>query len=141
MYHEVYLENKSEGWIQRLDFVQEQPIRFGQPRNIDGIIVDTLENIGSNKICAIFGRLEIKDYIDLYAILTQSKLTFDHLFELSKQKDLGLNEFTLGSSIVDLSQISIWPILKKDLDKGQINKFYQDLSINLLKRAKPKNSD
>lgn len=24
-YHEVYLDNKKEGWLQRLDFVKEQP--------------------------------------------------------------------------------------------------------------------
>lgn len=136
-YSEIYLENKKDGWTQRLDIVKEQPKRFGEVEIVEGVRIDTLENIGSNKICAIFGRLEIKDYIDLYTIITKTNLTFDQLFALAKQKDLGLNEFSLASTIVDIEQIELWPKILIDLDRLAMFTYYKNLIIELLKRAKP----
>ena len=81
---------KRDGWIQRVDVVREQPIHFGDISLIDGIRVDSLENIGSNKILTLFSRLEVKDYVDFYTIITKSKLSFDALFALAKQKILDL---------------------------------------------------
>lgn len=92
-YHEFYLSHSQAGWRQRLAVVQEQPKHFGKLVRIEGIVVDSLENIASNKILTIYGRLEPKDYIDLYFIIKKTKFTFDELFELAKQKDTGLSEF------------------------------------------------
>ncbi len=136
-YNEIYLENKQEGWTQRIDIVKEQPKRFGDVSVIDDVRVDSLENIGSNKICAIFGRLEIKDYVDLYIILTKTDFTFDQLFTLAQQKDLGLNEFTFASTIADVEQISLWPKILIDLDKSAMFAYYKNLVTKLLKRVKP----
>ena len=136
-YNEIYLENKQAGWAQRIDIVKEQPKRFGEIEVVEGVRVDTLENIGSNKICAIFGRLEIKDYIDLYTIVTKTDFTFDQLFELAKQKDLGLNEFTFASTISDIGQIELWPKILIDLDKSAMFTYYKNLVTELLTRVKP----
>ena len=96
-----------------------------------------MENIGSNKINAIFGRLEIKDYIDLYSIVTQTKYTFDELFGLARQKDLGLSEFYFANAIADISQIQTWPDLKVDLNKQAMFNFYKKLTTDLLLKIKP----
>lgn len=136
-YNEIYLENKQDGWTQRIDIVKEQPKRFGEIIEIEGVKVDSLENIGSNKICAIFGRLEIKDYIDLYTIITKTNFTFDQLFALARQKDLGLNEFTFASTIADVEQISLWPKIIIDLDKTSMFAYYKNLVTELLTRVKP----
>jgi len=136
-YNEIYLENKQGGWTQRIDIVKEQPKRFGEIEVVEGVRVDTLENIGSNKICAIFGRLEIKDYVDLYTIVTKTDFTFDQLFVLAQQKDLGLNEFTFASTIADVEQIELWPKILIDLDKVAMFAYYKNLVTELLKRVKP----
>jgi predicted nucleotidyltransferase component of viral defense system len=136
-YHEIYFENKNAGWIQRIDIVHEQPIRFGDPIIIDGIRVDSIENIGSNKILTLFGRLEPKDYIDFYFIVTKLGLDFDFLYSLAKQKDLGLEEFYFANSISAIDQIKIWPTTKIPLDHQALLKFYRDLARNLLLRVKP----
>ena len=136
-YNEIYLENKSKNWKQRIDVVKEQPKRFGEVVDVDGVKVDSLDNIGSNKITAIFGRLEIKDYIDLYSIVTQTEYTFDELFELARHKDLGLSEFYFANTIADISQIKIWPDLKIDLNKQAMFDFYEKLTEDLLLKIKP----
>ena len=134
-YNEIYLENVN--WRQRIDIVKEQPKRFGEVVDIEGVRVDSLDNIGSNKITAIFGRLEIKDYIDLYSIVTQTENSFEELFVLAKQKDLGLTEFYFASTIADISQIQTWPDLKIDLDKQAMFDFYKKLTTDMLLKIKP----
>lgn len=138
-YNEIYLENKKEGWTQRVDVVREQPKRFGDVIDIDGVKVDSLENIGSNKVLTIFGRMEIKDYIDLYAIVTQTDHTFDALFQLAKQKDLGLNEFYFAHTVANagIDRIVTWPRLKKSIDRQGTYDFYATLAHDLLMRVKP----
>ena len=134
-YNEIYLENVN--WRQRIDIAKEQPKRFGEVVDIEGVRVDSLDNIGSNKITAIFGRLEIKDYIDLYSIVTQTENSFEELFVLAKQKDLGLTEFYFASTIADISQIQTWPDLKIDLDKQAMFDFYKKLTTDMLLKIKP----
>lgn len=138
-YHEIYLENKQNGWTQRIDIVKEQPKRFGDVVEVDGIRVDSLENIGSNKITAIFGRLEIKDYIDLYFILTRTKLSFEELFAQARQKDMGLSEFYFANIVAgsDIRDIQIWPKLLVDFDKEKMFDFYEKLARDLFLKIKP----
>lgn len=137
-YQEIYLENKRDNWMQRIDIVHEQPRHFGKLLTVEGIVVDSLENIATNKILTLFGRLEPKDYIDFYVIMKHSNYTFEKLFELAKKKDLGLFEFYFANSIANVSSITVWPPMKKNLDKKEIVKFYLDLSKKLLLRIKPK---
>lgn len=137
-YNEIYLKNYSEGWMQKIDVVEDIPKRFGKIVEIDSIRVDSLENIGSNKILAIFGRTEPKDFIDLYFILQNSKLTFPHLFELAQQKDLGLSEFYFADSVSQIENIKTWPATKKTLDVKPLLKFYIGLVQKLYDQIKPK---
>jgi predicted nucleotidyltransferase component of viral defense system len=50
----------------KVDFVGDVPFRVGTPGIIDSFVVDSVKNIAVNKVCAILGRLEAKDYVDLY---------------------------------------------------------------------------
>ncbi|MEK7592366.1 MAG: nucleotidyl transferase AbiEii/AbiGii toxin family protein [Patescibacteria group bacterium] len=138
MYREMYLEHKKDGWIQRVDVVREQPIHFGDISLIDGIRVDSLENIGSNKILTLFSRLEVKDYVDFYTIITKSKLSFDALFALAKQKDTGLNEFYFAQSITAIEQLATLPVMKIFFDRLEMVSYFKQLSRELLLRIKPK---
>jgi predicted nucleotidyltransferase component of viral defense system len=136
-YYEIYLENKKEGWIQRLDFIQEQPVVFGERTTVDGVIIDSLENIASNKILTIYGRLEPKDYLDLYFIFKETDLDFDNLFEETKKKDTGLHEFYFANMIADVANLTHFPETLKPFDKKELVGFYLELSERMLKKIKP----
>lgn len=137
-YCEIYLENKNQKWVQRLDFVKEIPVHFGKIADIDDVKVDSLDNIGSNKILAIFGRLEIKDYVDLYMILKTREFSFAKLFSLAKKKDKGLYEFYFAGIIRAAVNFETFPVMKVPFDKTEFNKFYLDLSKKLLRKVKPR---
>lgn len=136
-YNEILLENKKDGWRQKIDIVQEQPKHFGKITNIDTIRVDSLINITTNKILAVFGRLEPKDYIDLFVIFTKTKLPFDKMFALAKQKDTGLSEFYFANTITEATDFKTFPKMKIPFNKKAFVKFYEDLSRLLLLKVKP----
>lgn len=136
-YYEVYLESKEEGWVQRLDFIKEQPVVFGERVEIDGIVVDSLENIASNKILTIYGRLEPKDYLDLYFILEETGLDFSELFEKTKKKDTGLHEFYFANIVAEaVDNLKRFPETLKPFDKKGLVDFYLKLSAEMLKGVK-----
>lgn len=136
-YYEVYLENKKEDWVQRLDFVKEQPVVFGERTTVDGVTVDSLENIASNKILTIYGRLEPKDYLDLHFILRETDLDFSELFEKTKKKDTGLHEFYFANMVADVASLKHFPKTLKPFSKEELVNFYLELSEKILKEIKP----
>jgi len=64
----------------KVDLVKDVPVHFGATREIGDIRLDSLENIGANKVLAVSGRTDAKDFIDLYWILQRTNLqTADRL--------------------------------------------------------------
>ncbi len=137
-YNELYLVDTKKRWQQKIDIVQEQPKHFGEIIHIDTVAVDSLVNIATNKILAIFGRLEPKDYIDLFAICTTTKFSFDELFTKAKEKDSGLSEFYFANVIANVEQFETLPKIRMAFRKKAFVAFYQDLSRHLLLKIKPK---
>lgn len=132
-----FIFNKNSGGQLKIDFVREIPLHFGHFVMKKNVRVDSLENIGSNKILAVFGRTDQKDFIDLYYILNNSNLTFDYLLSLAKKKDLGLNEFYLANSINQFEKSTEMPKLLKSMDLKKYRKFYRELTRKLLLSVKP----
>lgn len=136
-YYEIYLEGKTKKWIQRIDFVKDQPVTFGRKTKTDDVIVDSLENIASGKILALYGRFEPKDYIDLYFICRKTPLDFFELFEKTKKKDSGLNEFYFANIISDVENLREFPEVIKTFGRKDFTNFFLDLSDKLFKKIKP----
>jgi len=136
-YNEIYLENRKKGWLQRIDLVKEQPLVFGKRKRMDDVIVDSLENISSGKILAIYGRFEPKDYLDLYFVLQETNLDFFALFEKTKKKDLGLNEFYFANIISEAENLKNFPKTIKPFNKKELVDFFLNLSDKLFKKIKP----
>jgi nucleotidyltransferase AbiEii toxin of type IV toxin-antitoxin system len=121
-----------------LDFVIEWVKQIdSQKNNIGGIQVDTLREIGTNKICTLLGRSEVKDVLDLYFL---SKNGFDIVsnIDAAMKKDGGLDPATL-SYIVSTVKIKELPdYLIEDVSLDDLNKFITKLKNDLAKIAFPK---
>lgn len=71
----VIFELKKGGrLVIKLDFVYDLFKRLKQGKKIQGISVDSLEDIGANKFMTITQRTEVKDFVDLYFILSRKNL-------------------------------------------------------------------
>jgi hypothetical protein len=120
-----------------IDFVIEWVEQIDCQKNVfDQIRVDTLREIGINKICTLLGRSEIKDIIDLYFL---SKNGFDIVgnINFAMRKDGGLDPATL-SYIVSTIKINETPdFLLKEVSIDNINCFLTKLKDDLAELAFP----
>src|SRR3990167_11448985 len=97
---------KGDREILKVDLVKDVPVQFGKIRNVGGVFVDSIENIAVNKLLAIFGRTDAKDFVDFYFLLHSYKqLKFEDLFDKAKRKDTGLNEFYLASMLAEVENL------------------------------------
>lgn len=133
-YHKFFLTGKEE---LKIDLVKDQNIHFGDIKTFGKTRVDSIENIGSNKITAIFGRTEAKDFIDLYFILKKKLFTFQKLLKDAKKKDLGLSEFYLAHMLLEVKNLKNFPKMLIPFDKGDMKNYFISLANKLLLRAKP----
>ncbi len=136
----VFFTEAGSEWSLKVDLAYDPGPWFGSPMETQGIRVDSLENIGANKVTALMSRGEARDFIDLYFILKETPLTFDQLLEMAKQKDPGLKEFYLAGFIHQ--QIRRWRSLpslplRKPLDPADFQRFYEELAEALMRRSKP----
>jgi predicted nucleotidyltransferase component of viral defense system len=79
-------------------FALDSPFRFEQPSDFDeipGIKIDSLIDIATNKLLALFGRAELRDFIDIY-FLIKDHFNKIELIEKAAQKDPGFDLYWLG---------------------------------------------
>lgn len=84
----IFLRAPNGPWDKlKIEFAQEVPARIADPLMVGPIIVDSLEDIATNKVSAILGRDMPRDLFDLYTILSKTNLTLDVLFNNVIRKD------------------------------------------------------
>lgn len=121
----------------KIDVVGDVGFRVGTPELIDNFMVDNLKNIAVNKVGAILGRLDAKDYIDLYLILTKTDFDIFELIELGQQKDGGLEPFVWASLIADVTRLKIFPRMIVKIELEELKVFFLKLRDKILLKIKP----
>lgn len=134
-FHVFFLVGKDQEL--KIDFVKEQPVHFGRIKKIQNIRLDSIENIGSNKMTAIFGRTEAKDFIDLYFIIQKKLFTFEKLFQDAKRKDLGLSEFYFAHMMLQVNKLKDFPEMLVAFDKEKMIRYFVNQANKLLLKARP----
>lgn len=71
----------------KLDFVADRVQRIGLPTKINGVYVDTIRNILSNKLCAVLGRDEGRDIADILYISKARKFSWDVILNEAQLKE------------------------------------------------------
>ena len=132
-----YIVTEAAGTTLKVDLVKDVPVHFGPLVESNGIRLDSLENIGSNKILAIFGRTDAKDFVDLYWILQYTALKFDDLYLQAREKDLGLSELYLAYALQNVERIRLFPRMLQPLPWEDMKAFFQAMARELLSRIKP----
>ena len=116
--------------VDRAPMVDSAKATFGTIR------VDTLREIAANKACAVHGRSEIKDLVDLQTLLASGS-SLDQALADASSKDGGVSAASLAWI---LEQISISPeaALPGGVDPVALNSFRRDLVPRLRRAAFPK---
>lgn len=136
-YFHRFLFRDREGETLQVDLVRDFGPQFGQRQRFQNVVVDSLENIAANKLTAILGRSEPKDFVDLYFILLREGLDFETLIEMARQKDTGLVPFYLAGALLQVRHISAIPETHPPVERETLIQFFTDLADRLIEQSKP----
>ena len=82
-----------------LDWRKNEPVRLavGPVLHADDAV--------ANKVCALFGRAEVRDYVDVDAILTSSRYTEDQLLDLAAEHDPGFDLPSFAEALAAIDRL------------------------------------
>lgn len=135
----VELSVNSEDDSTAVHFGLDSPFRFEQPsefEEIPGVKVDSLIDIATNKLLTLFGRAELRDFIDVY-FLIKEHYAKGYLMDKSHQKDPGFDLYWLG---VAMERIDRFPddspdmlLLTRPCSMKEIKEFFRFWRKDILK--------
>lgn len=119
-----------------VDLVIDHAPDLDAPLERDGAIrVHSLREIGANKICALVGRAEIRDLVDLRAILATGA-ELEGLLRDAERKDGGVSAATLAW-LLDAVKIGKDSPLPGGVSVDDLEGFRRQLVVELRRLAKP----
>lgn len=71
----------------RVDFVNDRVYRYGKSVFVQGIRIDNVINVLTNKICSVVSRDEAKDVADLVTICLNEDFVWDEVIEIAQRKE------------------------------------------------------
>jgi hypothetical protein len=113
--------------IDRAPMIEPTKARFG------AILVDTLREIAANKVCTLLSRSEIKDLVDLRALLSV-QIDLASAFDDAEKKDAGADPATLAF-LLDQLRIGPGARLPGEVDPEELDRFREELVLRLRELA------
>jgi hypothetical protein len=124
----------------QIDLVRDFGPQYGERTRVGDIVVDSVENIGANKLTAILGRTEPKDFVDLYFIL-HAGYEFDDLLAKAQEKDLGMQPFFMAGALLQVRNLRHLPETAPSLTLRELQDFIIPLADRLLDQLHPSGND
>jgi len=124
-------------------FALDSPFRFEQPtpsEEIPHLKVDSLIDMAANKVLALFGRAELRDFIDIYFIV-KNHFNKTELIEKAAQKDPGFDLYWFGVAMEKIDDFSDdspdLHLLTRSCSMNQLKEFFtswrRDISEEITK--------
>lgn len=82
-----------------LDWRKNEPIRLAV-----GAVLHADDAV-ANKVCALFGRAEVRDYIDVDAIVASGRYTEDELLDLAADHDPGFDQSRFAEALAAIDRL------------------------------------
>lgn len=103
-----------------------------KPQKKQGVLVDSLIDIGANKLFTISQNARGRDYFDLYFIARKEGITLEKIRKLAKIKfDWHIDPVHLGTQLNRVSEFIDDPILKKKVGGKKIIDYFQNEAMKL----------
>lgn len=120
-------ENKD---ILKLEFTKYPFHQFEEPKDFNGVRVDSLKDIAANKLMAFADRFDPKDFVDLYYILQEHTLK---QLRTDAEKKFGtkLPALFLGGQLARVKRIEALPKMLKLLTPDELKIFFEELAKSL----------
>lgn len=114
----------------KIDFVHYEFDHLEKPNMLDGLMVDSIEDIATNKLLTISQRTASKDYVDLYFILKNYTL-WDLRRGVEHKFRMDIESLYLASLLKQVDTLETMPIMKKNLSLDTLKKLFRQQAVLL----------
>ncbi|NCN03529.1 MAG: nucleotidyl transferase AbiEii/AbiGii toxin family protein [Candidatus Pacebacteria bacterium] len=122
----LYFLRFKDDYILKLEFTYYPFQQVEQPKKIDGILVDSVIDIATNKLFTILQKPRGRDYFDLYHIIQKYNFNIEDLRMKAKLKfDWHVDPLQLASRLFEIDNHLDDPIINKNLNRKTISKFFK----------------
>ncbi len=106
-------------------------MRPAEPTSLGPVLA--LDELGADKLLALFGRAEARDFVDVHALA--QRLGIDRLLGLAKEKDSGFDEYVLATMLGTMPRLPRSEFEIDDVTYAALDVFYRDLRARLIANA------
>lgn len=122
-------------YVLKLEFTYYPFHQVEAPRIKDGLLVDSVLDIATNKLFTISQKPRGRDYYDLFAIIKKYSYTMKQLRMLAKRKfDWQVDPLQLASRFNEVDRHLDDPILTETISRDKLTTFFQQEALNFAKQ-------
>jgi len=116
----------------KIEFTYYPFAQIAEGQDINGLQVDSLEDMSANKLMALFDRIEPKDFVDIYFIIQKAGISLEQILaNVNKKFQFSFEPLTLGSEFAKVRTMKELPRMKTPFSLDELKKFYEGLAVNL----------
>lgn len=108
--------------------------RIKPGKMIDGLEVDSLQDIATNKLLTINQRNEVKDFVDLYFLLKEFTI-WDLLYGVEAKFGMELDQLMVASDFLKIEEFDFLPKMLVPLDTKTLQEFFKKQAIEIGRRV------
>jgi len=118
----------------KVDFSYYPYKRIEKGNTIDKVTIDSLFDIGVNKIVTVSQRSDVKDFVDLYFIL-QKFSTWDLISAAKIKFRMEIEPFLLAADFLKVEDFTFLPRMVNSLTLEELRSFYRKKAQDLGKKS------
>lgn len=117
---------KNENIKHKIDFGQYPFQLINKPKNIDGLLVESLFDIAVDKAHTISVRPRMRDFIDLFFIIHKNKSwNLKNLLKKAYEKfGIKVDPLQLGENLFQVTKLEDMPIMLEKFDRKKMERFF-----------------
>jgi len=122
----LYFLRFDDDYVLKLEFTYYPFQQVEQPKKVDGLLVDSVIDIATNKLFTIAQKSRGRDYFDLYSIIQKYAFSIEDLRMKAKLKfDWHVDPLQLASRLFEVDTHLDDPIIKGDFERKKMFNFFQ----------------
>jgi len=125
---------KKEKLLIKIDFNHYPYRRVEKGKIYQGIEIDSLRDIATNKLLTINQRNDVKDFVDLYFLLKDFTL-WDLMYGVEKKFSREQDIVLISSDFAKVEEFDFLPKMLVPLNLNDLKEFFKQKAIELAKRA------
>lgn len=117
----------------KVEFIYENYKNVGQRKKVNGVYIDSKENVATNKLTAVYDRKTVKDFIDLYYLMQE--IDFEQVAKWAEYKIVPLDYEGVITAFAD-HKLEGTALMKQKISVTDLNDFVLNLIQRMMAYAK-----